>query len=339
MVYPKASILWVNYNSMGFIDVVLESLQAIADLDYPNFEVIVVDNASTDGSYDVIRGFAERKSFRVIRLQRNTGFTGGNNAAFRARDKESRYVVLINNDAIPHQDFLSSIIELMENEEDVGGAQGIVLDFHGRIETAGVMFDELFGSYGLFRGLEPKTIRKSFFITYPNGALSIFRTKAVLDVWHDEKLFFDFGFGYFDDDVLGIQLWNKGWKCKAYPIIAGKHRLSSSFKKSPLKAYLLLRNTLLLNYITNSRYKRLIPLYALRDALPRASRAGAIDIIGRALIDFMHIKRLLKGYRLDLYRAPVVKLGLKELAGLVGLRRRVIAEISRRLMQSLESSI
>jgi len=334
MAFPKASVLWVNYNSMSFIDVVLESLQAISDLDYPNFEVIVVDNASTDGSYDVIRGFAERKGFRVIKLQRNTGFTGGNNAAFRARDKESRYVVLINNDAIPHQDFLSSIIERMENEEDVGGAQGIILS-GDKIENMGCIVDEMLISHHLFRGRDPH-VNRSFFVTYVNGALSAYKVKAILDVWHDERLFFDFGFGYFDDNVLGIQLWNKGWKCKAYPVITGTHKSGLSFKKrSSLRAYLSLRNSLLLNYMTNSRYKQLIPLYAFRDALPRAS--GAIDIIGRALIDFMRIKRLLKSYKLDLYRAPVVKLGLRELVELIGLRRRVTARISRGLLRSAEA--
>jgi len=335
MTFPKASVLWVNYNSMSFIDVVLESIQAIADLDYPNFEVIVVDNASTDGSYDIIRGFAERKGFRVIRLQRNTGFTGGNNAAFRARDKESRYVILINNDAIPHQDFLSSIIERMENEEDVGGAQGIILSPNGKVESMGRMKDEMLISHPLFKGRDPQ-ISRSFFVTYVSGALSVYKVRAVLNVWHDERLFFDFGFGYFDDSVLGIQLWNKGWKCKAYPIIAGEHKESLSFKKrSQLRAYLSLRNALLLNYITNSRYKQLIPLYALRDALPRAPRA--INIVGRALIDFMRARMLLKGYKLDLYRAPVVKLGLKELVELIGLRRRVTARISRGLLRSMEA--
>jgi len=89
MKYPKVSILWVNYNSMNFINLALRSLQALADLDYPNYEVIVVDNGSTDGSYNIIKSFSERKRFKLIRLEKNTGFTGGNNITFRARNRES----------------------------------------------------------------------------------------------------------------------------------------------------------------------------------------------------------------------------------------------------------
>jgi GT2 family glycosyltransferase len=332
MAFPKASILWVNYNSMNFINIVTDSLKEIANLDYPNYEVIVVDNGSTDGSFTVIRELAERNNFKLIRLNKNLGFTGGNNAGFRARDKDSKYVVLINNDAIPFQNSLRELVELMENEEDVGGAQGIILDFNGLIDRAGMMVDEVLASYPLFRGENPKDISRPLVITYPSGAFAVYRVKAVLDVWHGkEKLFFDFGFGYLDDNVLGLQLWNHGWKCKFYPVISGKHRQGASFgKASPLRAYLSLRNSLLLGYITNSRYRKLIPIYALRDSIPRAkSEAGSC--IGRAIRDFMRIKPLLKGYILDLYKAPVVRLGPRELIGLIGLRRRVTAKISREL--------
>ncbi len=139
MAFPKASILWINYNSMNFIDIALESLQAIADLDYPNYEVIIVDNASTDKSFDVIKSFAERSRFKLIRSERNLGFTGGNNLGFKARDRDSKYVVLINNDAVPHKNSLE-LIELMEAEERVGGAQGIILN-RKRVESAGIMME------------------------------------------------------------------------------------------------------------------------------------------------------------------------------------------------------
>ncbi|MEM2507227.1 MAG: glycosyltransferase, partial [Nitrososphaeria archaeon] len=52
---PKVTIIWVNYNSSSFIELVLESLQAIMGLDYPNYELIVVDNGSTDNSLSIIK--------------------------------------------------------------------------------------------------------------------------------------------------------------------------------------------------------------------------------------------------------------------------------------------
>jgi len=53
--YPPVSILWLNYNSFPFINIVLESLQGIQNLDYPNYELIIVDNGSTDGSLKIIK--------------------------------------------------------------------------------------------------------------------------------------------------------------------------------------------------------------------------------------------------------------------------------------------
>ncbi len=198
----------------------------------------------------------------------------------------------------------------------------------------------MFTSYPLFKGRNPQEIKKPVTVTYVSGAFAIYRVKAVLEVWNGDKLFFDFGFGYFDDKVLGIQMWNHGWKSKAYPVVACKHMGSLSFgKKSSLMAYLSLRNLLLLNYIMNSRYKKLIPIYALRDALPRVrSEKGAKSMgncISKALRDFIRMRPLLKGYKLDLYRAPVVRLGLRELIGLIGLRRKVTAEVSRKLVQGV----
>jgi len=335
MAFPKASILWVNYNSMNFINIVIDSLKEIANLDYPNYEVIVVDNGSTDGSFAVIRELAERNNFKLIRLSKNLGFTGGNNAGFRARDKDSKYVVLINNDAIPFQNSLGELVELMENEEDVGGAQGIILDFNGLIDRAGMMMDEVLASHPLFRGRSPRDINKPLAITYPSGAFAVYRVKAVLDVWHGkEKLFFDFGFGYFDDNVLGLQLWNYGWKCKFYPVISGKHRQSASFgKSSPLRAYLSLRNALLLGFMVNSRYKGLIPAFALRDSMPRAFRP-----ISRAISDFLRLRPLLEDCRLDLYKAPVIRLSLEDLIKLMGLRRKFTAEIGRKLSTLLQNT-
>ena len=57
---PPLSIIWVNYNSMGIMDIVLRSLKSILELEYPDYEVIVVDNASNDGSFEKIRDLVKR---------------------------------------------------------------------------------------------------------------------------------------------------------------------------------------------------------------------------------------------------------------------------------------
>ncbi|NPA98087.1 MAG: glycosyltransferase, partial [Crenarchaeota archaeon] len=114
---PMVTIIWLNYNSEKIINVIKESLRSIANLDYPKYEVVVIDNNSTDNSDKVIYNFLQNenlKNFRFIKTNKNLGFCGGNNLGFKIRDPQSRYVALINSDMIVETDSLKKIIKFME---------------------------------------------------------------------------------------------------------------------------------------------------------------------------------------------------------------------------------
>ena len=86
---PEDSVFWVNYNSIHVINIIKKSLDAIFQLDYPNFEIMIVDNCSTDSSEEVIEEHVKSKAIngvkvKFLRLSRNLGFAGGVNNA-RAR--------------------------------------------------------------------------------------------------------------------------------------------------------------------------------------------------------------------------------------------------------------
>ena len=95
MTWPKTSIIWLNHDSSRIMPIILESLESIVNLDYPSdrYELIVVDNGSTDGSFEKIKELLERKSLRkrIIKLNHNLGFAGGNNIGFKERRKASTY--------------------------------------------------------------------------------------------------------------------------------------------------------------------------------------------------------------------------------------------------------
>jgi glycosyltransferase involved in cell wall biosynthesis len=63
MAWPKISIIWLNYNSSRILPIVLKSLESIINLNYPSskFELIVVDNGSTDGSFEKLRSLLPEK--------------------------------------------------------------------------------------------------------------------------------------------------------------------------------------------------------------------------------------------------------------------------------------
>ncbi|PVU72999.1 hypothetical protein DDW08_00285 [Vulcanisaeta sp. SCGC AB-777_J10] len=64
----RASLIWLIYNNSGFIDIALRSAESILNLDFDDYEVVIVDNASSDGSFEVIMRFVERKSQAMLGL-------------------------------------------------------------------------------------------------------------------------------------------------------------------------------------------------------------------------------------------------------------------------------
>ena len=226
---PKASILWVNYNSKPIIDIALSSLSAINDLDYPNLELVIVDNGSTDGSFNIIKEFADKMKVerKIYRSTRNLGFTGGNNIAYRLINKDSKYVVLLNNDAIPHPESLREIVEYMQEMPWVGAAQGIVFKIDGSgIDTAGNFLDEFFRSI-----LLSKPPKKMIPISYSDGSYTVIKRSVLERIGLIDRIFIDEVFAYFDDTYLGMKLWNHGYKVVALPVKAARHYRGATFKK------------------------------------------------------------------------------------------------------------
>lgn len=322
---PKVSIIWLNYNSMKMIDLVLESLNAVLELDYPNdrYEIIVVDNGSIDGSFEKIRGFLEKRNNglrkKIIRLNSNLGFTGGNNIGFKVRDKESKYIVTLNNDAVPFKESLKTMVDYAE-QYNVGGLNGIMLRY-GRadiIDEAGALVDELLCTYSI--GAErpaPWLIKRPFYVTYASGAYALYRVAHVLKSM-GEKLFYDELFGFWDDAVLGLKLWNNHYKVITIPEIVATHRRGATFRKRDTRAltiYLGERNRVAVSCVTNTRYKHAIRFHSIRAMLLGAFKLMSIDHT-RALYDGIKLGTILKrryGLFIDLRKAPILRISLREL--------------------------
>lgn len=343
---PKVTILWLNFNSYSFMNLAIESLQAVKDLDYSNYELIIVDNGSVDASIKNIKDFVEQNNIRakVIQLGRNLGYTGGNNVGYLARDPGSKYLVLLNNDAVPKRDSLKKLVEFMETDESLGAAQGVVINYDRcSIDTAGDYLSELFDTYPLFTEKDPYILKKSIYITSADGAYSIFRIRFIQKAMNSTNLFDDFLFAYYDDYMLGVTLWNSGFKIKAFPLVTAKHKRGSSFDRaraenSSLQSYFWLRNRIILNEISNNRYKNLIKLlfltkylflYPLNNALHvRFSSKGMSATT--AFVDGIRIGKIMKKHirKIDIYKVPILRIkpALAFLAILTSLISVVVSE-------------
>lgn len=136
---PSVAIIIVNWNSYGDTSQCLESLKL---LEYPNSQIIVVDNGSEDGSGEKLA--TEFPDIIFLKNQENLGFTGGNNAGIQyALENGSDYLLLLNNDTVVTPSFLTPLIHLLEVNESIGAVQPKIMFNHDRniIWNAGGKFN------------------------------------------------------------------------------------------------------------------------------------------------------------------------------------------------------
>lgn len=113
---PKIFIVVLNYNGKS---VIKNCLASVFKVDCPNFEVIVVDNNSTDGSFEFAKANFSKAHF--IKNEENLGYAAGNNVGIRfALERMADYVLLLNNDTEADPNFLARLIEVAEKEKRSG---------------------------------------------------------------------------------------------------------------------------------------------------------------------------------------------------------------------------
>lgn len=116
---PKVSIIIVNYN--GYEDTI-ECLQSLRHINYSNYEIIVVDNASTDDSAERLKEIIHNHNNEILLISTiNGGFSAGNNIGMKyALDHQSDFCLLLNNDTVVEPDFLKILIEPFGRIENCG---------------------------------------------------------------------------------------------------------------------------------------------------------------------------------------------------------------------------
>lgn len=241
---PDVSVVVVNWNRREYLRGCLESL---LNQNFQDFEILVVDNGSQDGSAELVRERFEGRSgppVRLIQNETNRGFCAANNQGFAAA--RGRYVALLNNDAEAEPDFLGAMREAFELGEDVGMAACKVLMYEDpkRIDKAG----HLIYPDGQNRGRGTGEIDQGQYdrreeCLWPDGCAAMYR-KSMLDEigGFDEDLFL-----YGDDAELGLRARLAGWRCIYVPEAVVRHRRGSGLGKDSLeRVYWIERNRVLL---------------------------------------------------------------------------------------------
>jgi GT2 family glycosyltransferase len=126
--FPKVFIIILNYNGKNIIG---PCLRSVFKNNYPNFEVVVVDNNSQDGSFEEAKMNFSKASF--IKSARNLGYAAGNNLGIRfALERMADYVLLLNNDVEVEGDFLLRMVEISERNEKIGIVGSVIFNQDNR---------------------------------------------------------------------------------------------------------------------------------------------------------------------------------------------------------------
>lgn len=271
---PLVSVTVVTYNSGRFIRRCLES---VLDQSYPSLEVIVVDNASTDGTADILEPFEDRCT--IVYNEENSGFAAAQNQAISFSSGE--WVLTLNPDVMLLPDFVDRLMLAAEQDQTVGTLCGKLLMVDASfaipnsqvVDSTGMYFTPMLRHFD--RGcLESYNghYHDYEYVFGATAAAAFYRREMIDDIAVDGEFFDSDFFTYREDADVAWRAQLLGWKCVYVPAACGYHvrklrpgmrrQLAPEINMHSVKNRFLMR----IKNITPRLYLRLLPSIMLRDA-------------------------------------------------------------------------
>jgi GT2 family glycosyltransferase/SAM-dependent methyltransferase len=203
--YPLVSILVVTYNTREYLGPFFDSIRR--NTSYPSYEVVVVDNYSTDGSAEELRRYAEADPrIRVECLQHNLGFAGGNN--FAARIAKGEYLVLQNPDTIVTAGWLERLIGALRKDPTIG-VVAPVSNFSGNETKVNTQYRSL----SQMERFAAERARKQRGQSIDIGVIPLFCGLISRKLWEEVGPLDDgFQVGMFEDDDFSVRVRKAGYR-------------------------------------------------------------------------------------------------------------------------------
>ena len=242
---PKVSIVFVTWNGKGYTFDLLDSLKKIK---YKNYDIIVVDNGSTDGTQ---KEFKKRykKIATLIENKKNLGLAEGLNVGIRkGLKRNSKYILIMNNDMIVKKDFLNFLVDSMEKHPEVAvvGPKVYYMDPKNMIQNAGCDYH--------FHGFKPRRLgeiekgqdKKEMYVDAIDCVLMMRDNLLKKYGLFDSKLFF-----INELTELCLRVSNKGYNSLYVPNSIVWHKVAAAFEddenenETEVSVYYNIRNWLL----------------------------------------------------------------------------------------------
>jgi hypothetical protein len=258
---PEITVVIPHYNG---VEILRDCLRSLYDSTALPLEVILVDNASSDGSVRMIR--AEFPEVHVLSQIRNLGFAGGCNAGIRAA--QTPYVLILNNDTIHQAGWLELLLEKIKSQSNIAAVQPKILSWQNRAQydysgAAGGEMDIFgfpFARGRIFENIETDNGQydnQPDRIFWASGTALLARREFLLKAGLFDETFF----AHMEEIDLQWRLQLMGHVIAVEPRAVIWHRSGFTLgAEAPLKKYLNHRNSLLM-FLTN--YKPLLTAYLL----------------------------------------------------------------------------
>jgi GT2 family glycosyltransferase len=245
----KLSIVILNWNGVDFLRRFLPSIVQYSNYEWA--EIVVADNGSTDNSREVVEN--EFPTVKYLQLDKNHGFAEGYNQALRQIN--AQYYLLLNSDVEVTENWLTPLIEIMDNDQSVGACQPKILSLNhrDRFEYAGAAggFIDRFG-YPFCRGrimnvceTDHGQYDQTIPVFWATGACIMVRAS----VWQECNGFDSDFWAHMEEIDLCWRMKNRGYLTFFCPESTVYHLGGGSLSyENPLKIYLNFRNNLFLLY-------------------------------------------------------------------------------------------
>lgn len=251
----KVTVVIPNYNGIKYIRDCMDSL--CRQTGEP-FELLVIDNASKDGSLEILQ--EEYPEARLISLEENTGFCFAVNLGIR--ESKTPYVILLNNDTIVKEDFVASLVKAIEEKENIFSvsAQMLSMDDASVLDGAGDGYNILGWAYARGKGQPASKYTKKTEVFSACAGAAIYRKSIMEQIgYFDEN-----HFAYLEDVDIGYRARIYGYRNVYEPaaqvIHAGSAASGSRYNEfktqlaSANNAYVVVKNLPLLLLFLNAPF-------------------------------------------------------------------------------------
>lgn len=199
-------------------ELLAECLKSLKNQTYLDFDIIVIDNGSTDGTSKFVE--ENYPKIRIIKNQTNKGFVAVNQGI---KSSSTEFVVLLNNDAIAKEDWLEELVAGLKRHPEAGFAASKMLKADQKtIDSAGDGFNlNIMGGYAIGSGkLDSEKYNEEKFCFSASGGAAIYRKEVFEKVGKFDEKFF----AYFEDIDFGFRANFAGFKCVYIPKAVVYHR-------------------------------------------------------------------------------------------------------------------